>query len=69
MAFTDSFQSEWLKTRRSLATPLVLAGAGFTPVIVIGARLLHRAKIAALSAKPDFWPALSQPAFSGTTTF
>ena len=41
MAFTDSLGSEWLKTRRSLASQLVIVGAFFTPVIVIGARLLH----------------------------
>ncbi len=58
MAFTDSLGSEWLKTRRSLASQLVIVGAFFTPVIVIGARLLHLSKVAALSAKPDFWTAL-----------
>ncbi|MBV9991802.1 MAG: ABC transporter permease [Alphaproteobacteria bacterium] len=58
MAFTDSLRSEWLKTRRSLASALVIVGAGFTPAVVIGARLLHADRIAALSARPDFWPAL-----------
>jgi hypothetical protein len=58
MMFTDSLGSEWLKTRRSLASQLVIVGALFTPAIVIGARLLHLDKVAALSAKPDFWPSL-----------
>jgi hypothetical protein len=58
MAFTDSLGSEWLKTRRSLASQLVIVGALFTPVIVIGSRLLHLSKVAALSAKPDFWLSL-----------
>ncbi|MEI9930951.1 MAG: ABC transporter permease [Rhizomicrobium sp.] len=58
MAFTDSLGSEWLKTRRSLASQLVIVGALFTPAIVIGTRLLHLSKAAALSAKPDFWPSL-----------
>lgn len=69
MTFTDSLGSEWLKTRRSLASQLVIVGAFFTPAIVIGARLLHLGKLAALSAKPDFWPALWHSCWESMSIF
>lgn len=58
MNFTDSFQSEWLKRKRSLASWLVLAGAFFTPSIILIARIKNRDKLPALYASEDFWQKL-----------
>lgn len=58
MNFVYCFQSEWLKTRRSLSSWLVLVGAFFTPAIVIVARLVRSQRLAAESASPDFWEKL-----------
>jgi lantibiotic transport system permease protein len=55
MIFIDSFQSEWLKKKRSLASWLVIAGAFFTPSIIIVARLKNRAALPALYVSDDFW--------------
>jgi hypothetical protein len=40
-AFIHSFQSEWLKTKRSLAFWMVVIGGFFTPSIIIVARLIN----------------------------
>ncbi len=53
--FIRSFQSEWLKKKRSLASWLVIAGAFFTPLIIIIARLIHDDQLAVLYAREDFW--------------
>lgn len=55
MTFVHSFQSEWLKRKRSLATWLVIVGGFFTPVIVIAARLLQPEKTIKTYSSPDFW--------------
>ena len=54
-SFIYSFQSEWLKTRRSLASFLVIIGGFFIPTLVTISRLLRPVVTERLSALPDFW--------------
>jgi lantibiotic transport system permease protein len=55
MTFINSFQSEWLKKKRSLASWLVVVGAFFTPAIILAARIKRRGALAQLYASDDFW--------------
>lgn len=55
MMFINSFQSEWLKKRRSLASWLVVAGALFTPMIILLARIKNYGNLPPLYASEDFW--------------
>jgi lantibiotic transport system permease protein len=55
MNFTHSFQSEWLKKRRSLASWLVVVGAFFTPAIILSVRLKNYQVLPKLNAAEDFW--------------
>ena len=55
MGFVNSFQSEWLKKRRSLASWLVVIGAFFTPTIILTARIKNHAALPALHVSEDFW--------------
>lgn len=55
MTFIYSFQSEWIKKKRSLASWLAVIGGFFTPCIVIVARLAQHNKLPAAYAAPDFW--------------
>ncbi len=54
-AFIHSFQSEWLKTRHSLAAWLVILGAFFIPAIMVSVRIMYAHTLAADSTSPDFW--------------
>lgn len=53
--FVNSFQSEWLKKKRSLATWIVLIGGFFTPAIVIVVRVIYSSQLAVAYASPNFW--------------
>lgn len=55
MTFISSFQSEWLKKKRSLASWLVIVGAFFTPLIITAARIKNHAAMPKLYAAEDFW--------------
>jgi hypothetical protein len=55
MTFIKSFQSEWLKKKRSLASWLVVVGAFFTPLIILIAKIKNHATLPALYASDDFW--------------
>jgi lantibiotic transport system permease protein len=55
MIFIYSFQSEWLKKKRSLASWLVVGGAFFTPVIILTARIKNHAALAPFYVSSDFW--------------
>lgn len=55
MQFINSFQSEWLKKKRSLASWLVFAGAFFTPSIILLARLKNYQALPKTNAAEDFW--------------
>ena len=58
MTFIHSFQSEWLKKKRSLASWLVLVGAFFTPSIILTARIKNHAALPKLYVEDDFWQRL-----------
>lgn len=55
MEFVYSFQSEWLKKKRSLAAWLVIVGAFFTPGIILLVRLKNYAALPKINAAEDFW--------------
>jgi Uncharacterized protein conserved in bacteria len=55
MDFINSFQSEWLKKKRSLASWLVIVGAFFTPSIILLARIKNSGKLSDLYVADDFW--------------
>jgi len=67
--FIHSFQSEWLKIRRSLALWMVLIGGFFTPTIIIVARLVRHAGVPALYAKEDFWQLLWRNSWESMAVF
>jgi len=49
------FQSEWLKTRRSLASWLVIVGGLFTPTIIFLARMRQPKALPTVYQTPHFW--------------
>lgn len=53
--FLAALRCEWLKRRRSLGAWLVIAGAFFTPAIIVLVRLVRRAGLPQLYADPQFW--------------
>jgi hypothetical protein len=55
MTLVSSFQAEWLKRKRSLASWLVLVGAFFTPAIILASRIKNHAALSALYVSEDFW--------------
>jgi len=55
MHFIYSLQSEWIKTRRTAASWLVIIGAFFIPAIIIVIRFARADKIPALYKNPTFW--------------
>lgn len=57
-AFINSFRSEWLKKKRSLASWLIIAGAFFTPTIITLARIKNSHTLPALYQREDFWTRL-----------
>jgi len=58
-SFLHSFQSEWLKTRRSLAAWLVIIGGFFLPFIMLVGRTVYHEKTSAESTSPLFWENLA----------
>jgi hypothetical protein len=69
MNFIDSFQSEWLKKKRSLATWLVVVGAFFTPSIILLSRIKNADKLTALYATDDFWQKLWNQTWESMAVF
>ena len=53
--FISSFQSEWLKKKRTLAVWLVLIGSLFTPAITLLIAITQRGNLAKQYADPNFW--------------
>jgi lantibiotic transport system permease protein len=53
--FIRSFQSEWMKTRRSLATWIIVIGAFFTPTIFTIARLVKSENLSEKYASGQTW--------------
>ena len=69
MSFINSFQSEWLKKKRSLATWLVVAGAFFTPSIILLSRIKNADKLSALYVSDDFWQKLWNQTWESMAVF
>lgn len=69
MTFVHSFQAEWLKRRRSLASWLVLVGAFFTPTIILASRIKNHAAIPRLYASEDFWTRLWSQSWESMEVF
>ena len=55
MTLITSFQSEWLKKKRSLASWMVIIGSVFTPAIMILIQVLRPKSWPAKYITPDFW--------------
>lgn len=55
ISFVNSFQSEWIKKKGSLATWLIVIGSFFTPAIVIVARLVRYKSLPEVYTAADFW--------------
>ncbi len=69
VAFIRSFQSEWLKKKRSLASWIIITGAFFTPVVIIIARLIQHDKLKIVYASDDFWTLLWRNAWESMAIF
>jgi hypothetical protein len=69
MDFINSFQSEWLKKKRSLASWLVIAGAAFTPSIILMSRIKNAGKLSALYVSNDFWTKLWNQTWESMAVF
>jgi hypothetical protein len=69
MTFINSFQSEWLKKKRSLASWLVLVGAFFTPTIILIARIKNHAALPAIYISDDFWRKLWNQSWESMEVF
>jgi lantibiotic transport system permease protein len=69
MLFISSFQSEWLKKKRSLASWLVIVGAFFTPSIILMSRIKNAAKLSALYVSDDFWKKLWNQTWESMAVF
>ncbi|MEP6900507.1 MAG: ABC transporter permease [Actinomycetota bacterium] len=69
MNFINSFQSEWLKKKRSLASWLVIVGAFFTPSIILMSRIKNAEKLAALYISDDFWKKLWNQTWESMAVF
>jgi hypothetical protein len=69
MNFINSFQSEWLKKKRSLASWLVLVGASFTPSIILMSRIKNAGMLSALYVANDFWQKLWHQTWESMAAF
>ena len=67
--FLDSFQSEWLKKKRSLGSWLIVVGSLFTPSIMIIARLVHHDRLPALCAAGSFWTSIWKSSWESMAIF
>lgn len=68
-AFINSFSSEWLKKKHSLASWLVVCGGCFTPLIILIARLVYRSQLPKLYSIPGFWNQLWSSAWESMAIF
>ncbi|MEO8669818.1 MAG: ABC transporter permease [Tahibacter sp.] len=67
--FVHSFQSEWIKQKRSLASWMVIAGGFFTPAIVIVIRLLYHDELPRIYAADGFWQSLWNASWESAAIF
>ena len=69
LVLINSFRSEWLKKRRSLASWLVVVGGLFTPGIVIAARLVRHDRLQEIYAAANFWNSLWKSSWESMAIF
>ena len=69
MNIVDTFYSEWLKTRRSLASWLVVVGGLFTPVIIFLVRMRHPEALPKLYRTSSFWQNLWNQSWESMAMF
>jgi len=69
LSFIHSFQSEWLKTKRSLASWIVIIGGFFTPFIVTVARVTQYKTLPSVYSSADFWKLLWQNSWESMAIF
>jgi len=69
ISFVHSFQSEWLKTKRSLALWIVIVGGLFTPAIVTVARIIQYEAVPAIYSSDHFWKSLWQSSWESMALF
>ncbi|HLK27693.1 MAG TPA: ABC transporter permease [Puia sp.] len=69
MQFIYSFQSEWLKKKRNLASWLVIIGGFFTPAILLIYSLVYHSKLAEASVAPNFWYRLWENSWESMAIF
>ncbi len=67
--YVHSFQSEWLKRRRSLASWLVVCGAFFTPLVITTAKIVRHSALAAASSSPVYWETLWKSSWESMAIF
>jgi hypothetical protein len=67
--FINSFQSEWLKIKRSLAFWMVIIGGFFTPSIIIIARLVRYTSLQEIYSSQNFWNALWKSSWESVAVF
>lgn len=67
--FLRIFAMEWRKQRRSLAAWTIVAGACFTPAVVLLVRLLHADALPGLYARPDVWRSHWNSAWESVVVF
>jgi hypothetical protein len=67
--FVNSFLSEWLKIKRSLAFWMVIVGGFFTPTIIIIARLVRYSRLPEIYAADDFWDLLWKNSWESMAIF
>ncbi len=67
--FLHSFQSEWLKKKRSAASWLTLAGALLIPAIMLAARIIESDQLYADNTSPKLWKMLFRDCWQGMAVF
>jgi lantibiotic transport system permease protein len=68
-SFIHSFQSEWLKTRRSLASGLVILGSFLIPFIMFIVRIVYSSKLSKDTVKVDFWATIFENCWNSMAIF
>lgn len=69
MIFIHSFSSEWLKTRRTASSWLVILGALLIPFIILIARIVQSENLAAANASDHMWDSLFGNCWQFMATF
>ncbi|TFF33640.1 ABC transporter permease [Mucilaginibacter psychrotolerans] len=67
--YIHSFQSEWLKRKRSLASWLVICGAFFTPLIITTSKIVRHSMLASAGRSPQYWENLWKISWESMAVF